>query len=166
MLMTNDAFTLRMAGHGDRDNVFSLLYGDGQNHPPPEDPRHPARVADAILATSFDPESKSRCWLAIADEKPVGIITTRDLGGGVAVLEGYQGRGIGKALVTAREEFFRDHLNQTEARAPIRADNKKSIDMHLTLGYHFDQASQDLIKTNPPGKTVLYMVKSLTPNAG
>ncbi|MDB5490715.1 MAG: hypothetical protein JWO78_564, partial [Micavibrio sp.] len=107
-------------------------------------------------------ESKSRCWLAIADDKPVGIITTRDLGGGVAVLDDYQGRGIGKALVCAREEFFRDSLDQTESRVPLRADNAKSIALHSSLSYQFDQASKDLLKTNPPCHTVLQMVRALS----
>jgi GNAT superfamily N-acetyltransferase len=159
--MTNGSFTIRTAQDGDRDDVFTLLNGDGTGHPPEDDHRHPAHIADTIIATSFDPESKSRCWLAIADDKPVGIITTRDLGGGVSVLDDYQGRGIGKALVSAREEFFRDSLDQTESRVPLRADNAKSIALHTSLGYQFDQASKDLLKTNPPGHTVVQMVKTL-----
>lgn len=161
-IMTNGYFTIRTGKDGDHDEIFNLLNGDGTGHPPEDDPRHPAHIADTIIATSFDPESKSRCWLAITDDgKAVGIITTRDLGGGVAVLDNYQGRGIGKALVSVREEFFRDSLDQTESRVPLRADNAKSIALHTSLGYQFDQASKDLLKTNPPGHTILQMTKSL-----
>lgn len=162
--MTQPSFHIRTAQNGDQDAIFSLIGGYEGNLPPKDSPYHPAHCTALIMAAVKDTESKSKCWLAIAGSQCVGIITTHDLNGGVRVLDDYQGKGIGSALVSAREAFLRDHLTCTESRATMLANNQKSIGMHLGLGYEFERNSSGavILKTNPSGQSILHMVKKLS----
>lgn len=160
-------FTIRLAQESDHDAVFDLLGGNDTGIPS-DDHRHPLNITDTIMRAHRDPDSKSRCWLALVDDQPAGIITTRDLGGGVEVKEDFKRRGIGSALVATREDFMQREMGITDARAPIRADNKASLTMHFNQGYKLEEASQKLLDENPnlPGHTILYVTKKLdAPNA-
>lgn len=155
-------FTIRLAQESDHDAVFNLLGADTTGIPA-DDSRHPLNLTDTIMQAHRDPEGKSRCWLAVIGDQPVGIITTRDLGGGVEVREDFKRQGIGSALLKTREDFFKAQMGMDEARAPIRADNNASLRMHFNQGYKLEEASQKLVDENPnlPGHTVLYVSKKL-----
>ncbi len=155
-------FTIRLAQETDHDAVFNLLGGHDTGISE-NDSRHPLNITDTIMRAHRDPDSKSRCWLAIVGNQAAGIITTRDLGGGVEVKDEFKRQGIGSALVATREDFMRDQLGVNEARAPIRADNAASLRMHFNQGYKLEEASRKLLDENPdlPGHTVLYVTKKL-----
>lgn len=161
------AFTIRLAQEADHDAVFNLLGGHDTGIPE-HDPRHPLNITDTIMQAHRDPDSKSRCWLAVVGNQAAGIITTRDLGGGVEVKDEFKRQGIGSALITTREDFMREQMGITETRAPIRADNQASLRMHFNQGYKLEEASRKLLADNPnlSGQTVLYVTKKLdTPKA-
>lgn len=153
-------FQIRFAQDGDHDSIYALLGGD-KTGIPVTDPRHPLSTTDAILKASHDANSQSRCWLAICGDKAVGIVTTRDFGGGIFVDDDYRRRGIAGALVSARENFMTDTMGKNEALVPLRADNQASIDLHKKLGYEFDEESKRKLAENPAGDIILHMTKKL-----
>jgi RimJ/RimL family protein N-acetyltransferase len=153
-------FQIRFAQDGDHDAIYALLGGD-KTGIPVTDPRHPLSTTDAILKASHDANSQSRCWLAICGDKAVGIVTTRDFGGGIFVDDDYRRRGIAGALVSARENFMTDTMGKNEALVPLRADNQASIDLHKKLGYEFDEESKRKLAENPAGDIILHMTKKL-----
>ena len=91
--------------------------------------------AAGLVTASLDPEKKTGGWVAIFEGQLVGIITTKDeFNGRVEVESEYQGRRIGEALVTAREEHQKAQ-GQHQATAHIMADNASSIKLHNRMGY-------------------------------
>ena len=153
------AFQVRLAQDGDHDAIYTLLRGDTSDIPK-NDPRHPLQERDKILRASRDPDSKTRCWLAVWDGKPVGIITTRDLSGGVFIDEQHRGKRIADALVNTRDVFLAG-IGETISAAHIRVDNEASIKLHKRCGYDFDEKSKRMLKEAPSGNTVIVMTKSL-----
>jgi ribosomal protein S18 acetylase RimI-like enzyme len=160
--------TIRPAQAGDVEVVQRLFEQEGEHNGcsfDADSPYHPANAAVAVVNASMDPADKNCGWLAFSDGKPAGVITTPDdLPGGVCVSKEFRGQGIAQALVRERERYFKEELGLTEVQRPIRADNEASLKLHTEkLGYHFSQASLNLLRENPkpPGNTVLYVVKSL-----
>lgn len=160
--------TIRPAQAGDVEVIQSLFQQEAEHNGfsfDEDSPYHPANAALAVVNASINPTDKNCGWLAFSDGKPAGIITTPDdLAGGVYVSSAYRGQGIAQALVRERERYFKEDLGLTEIQRPVRADNQASIKLHTEkLGYHFSQASLNLLKENPkpPGNTVLYLVKTL-----
>ncbi len=139
-----ETFEIREAQEGDYDCVRALLTAENGEFLPEDDFRHPKNEAQAIIDASQDPQSKTRCWLAISNGRAAGIITTHDLSGGVYVDDDFRGMGIGSTLASARNDFYKQ-IGKTEAKASILASNTKSINMHQKLGYRFNEASQQLI---------------------
>lgn len=154
------AFTIRRVREGDEADIYRLLRGD-ESTLPKDDPRHPAREAERLVATSFEVKPQGMGWLAIdAQGVAAGIITTKEgFNGGIYVDENHRRMGIAESLVLAREEFMRER-GDTQAQAHIRADNAPSIRLHSKLGYEFDEKSAG-DPTEKPGDTILVMVKSL-----
>ena len=155
------AFSIRPVRDGDEADIYRLLRGD-ESDVPKDNPRHPKFEVQRLIEASHETDPKGIGWLAVAaDGKTVGIITTKNFSGGIFVEPDYRRMGIAEALVSAREDFQRDH-GQAEATAHIRADNKGSIRLHEKLGYHFDKASSG-DPSKKPGSTILVMTKPLAP---
>lgn len=152
----------------DLDAVTALLEREAAHNSHDFDgdsPYHPVNAAIAIVSASLDRDGPDCGWLAFSDGKPAGIITTpQGLAGGVFVADRFRGQGIAQSLIREREGYFKDVLGLTEIQRPVRADNEASIRLHTEkLGYHFSQASLNLLKETPslPGHTVLYLAKTL-----
>ena len=147
------AFTVRPIGESDEDAVRGLLGGDTSKLDI-GDSRHPANQTVALIMASRETDPKGMGWVAICDDKTVGIITTKDFSGGVNVDKEYRRMGIAEALIGAREDFQQKH-GATEASAHIQAKNTASIRLHEKLGY---SANVDVTKV--PGETVVTFTKS------
>lgn len=154
------SFTIRRVREGDEADIYRLLRG-GESQLSEDDPRHPAREAERLVATSFEQKPQGTGWLAIdAQGVAAGIITTKEgFNGGIYVDENHRRMGIAEGLVLAREDFMRER-GDTQAQAHIRADNAPSIRLHQKLGYEFDEKSAG-DPNEKPGDTILVMVKPL-----
>ena len=104
----------------------------------------PAQSARKIITALNDEESQTRCWLAISENHAVGMITTKDMSGGIFVDKNNRGKGIGSALVRVRNDFYQK-LGKAFAEAQIESTNTASISMHQKLGYKFNEHSQQII---------------------
>ena len=160
--------TIRPVQAGDVEAVQSLFEQEAEHNGfsfDDDSPYHPANSAVGAVNASVNKDDINCGWLAFSDGAPAGIITTpQGLAGGVFVSKEFRGQGVAQALVRERERYFKDDLGLTEVERPVRADNEASIRLHTEkLGYHFSQASLDLLKENPkpPGETVLHLVKTL-----
>jgi GNAT superfamily N-acetyltransferase len=131
----------------------------------------PAVTAKTIIDHCEDPASSTKCWIAFVQQKPAGIITTKDIDGGVFVHERFRNMGVGRALVVARNKFLAQQ-GKDEAEAHVELFNSASIAMHKKLGYEFDANSLNLLSmlTKPElsdhllsriGRPVLRMTKKL-----
>ncbi|HYD17539.1 MAG TPA: GNAT family N-acetyltransferase [Patescibacteria group bacterium] len=127
------SFEIRPIRDGDESHVCRLLGGDSSKLDF-DDPRHPVNETVALIEASRNPDAKGGGWVAIADGKPVGIITTKNFNGGVSVDEKYRRRGIAEALIGAQEDYQRLQ-GETSAIAHIDAGNIASIRLHEKLGY-------------------------------
>lgn len=164
----DERIKIRPVQGGDVEIVQSLLEEEAAHngfHFNEDSPYHPVNSAIAIVNASVSNQNINCGWLAFSEDQPAGIITTpQDLPGGVFVTKEFRGQGLAQALIKERERYLKEDLGLTEIERPVRADNKASIRLHTEkLGYHFSQASLNLIKENPqlPGHTVLHLVKSL-----
>ncbi len=104
-------------------------------------------------------------FVAVEDEKVVGYSTfwfTRwnMIGyiGMIGVIEGQQGKGIGKKLMSAMEEYCRDH-GVRKIYVDTGSDNLQANIFYLKCGYFPECAKYDFYK---PGVHGIYYVKYLT----
>lgn len=171
-------FIIRRADANDYDAVHDLMTAEfidaGYSQEALNDlagtAHHPAVAAKETLKRNLEQPDKSACWLAIADDKPIGIITTKDLSGGVFVDPAYQRRGIASALAETRLDFQRGSGQKT-AEAHIEATNHGSIKLHQKLGFEFDQQSKAILQdreengipANEEKPPVLVMTINLNP---
>lgn len=162
------SITIRPVQAGDVETVQALFQKEGEHNGfqfSKDSPYHPENAAIAVVNASLDGDDVNCGWLAFSDNQPAGVITTpQDLAGGVFVSDDFRGQGIAQMLIRERETYFKDVLGLREIERPVRADNMASIKLHTEkLGYHFSQASLNLLREtpNPPGNTVLYLAKTL-----
>ncbi len=106
--------------------------------------RDPESCALRAVAYEDSPDSTTRAWIAVCNGQAAGIITTKDISGGIYVEPDFRGRGIGHALLQARNAFLSE-TGQHIAQASVAADNDVSLKMHLSEGYCFTPDSQRLI---------------------
>lgn len=106
--------------------------------------RDPESCALRAIAYEDSPDSTTRAWIAVCDGQAAGIITTKNISGGIYVEPDFRGRGIGHALLQARNAFLSE-TGQRIAQASVAADNDASLKMHLSAGYRFTPDSQHLI---------------------
>jgi RimJ/RimL family protein N-acetyltransferase len=164
-----ESIIIRPIQPGDVASVRHLLaledahYVENGNKSAPfeaDSPYHPDQMAPKIVSAATTAGSESRGWLAFCGGVPAGIITTDDLGGGVFVDKKFNGKNLATELVKAREQYWFNELGLDEIRRPVRADNERSIGLHIKkLGYEFDKASQEILAQNPPGETVVHLCK-------
>lgn len=152
-------YSIRPARKGDEARIYALL--EGKDSPLPlDDSRHPLNITHAIIAASKNPRSEDRCWLAVAGDRPIGIITTDgNFPGGVYVEEDHRGHGIATALILTREAFLVEQ-GQTETSLDVLASNTGAITCYRKLGYEFnDKSVGELAKKR--NNEVLTMTKKL-----
>lgn len=135
-----DGITLRAIQPGDLDAIVSVLNNE-------EEKSWTRDEAKKLTAASIDPQATGGGWLAFADGSPAGIITTKEgFNGSVVTHKDFLRRGIGVALVTAREAH-QWAQGQTVAQAHIESTNLKSIGLHKKMGY-VHQSGEDKLLPN------------------
>jgi hypothetical protein len=97
-------FTIRPIRDGDENAVCRLLGGDTTKIDF-DDPRHPVNETVALIEASRDPNAKGGGWIALVDNKPVGVVSTENMGGALAVDAKFSKMGIAEALSSTRDNF-------------------------------------------------------------
>lgn len=105
---------------------------------------HPERVADIVIANARKPDTTIAAWIACVDGDDVGVITTKNVNGGIYVDPSYRQLGLAQALIEARNDFQRS-LGAQSVEAHIEASNGPSLNLHRKMGYVFNEASQAAI---------------------
>lgn len=98
------AFTIRPIRDGDENEVCRLLGGDTSKMDF-DDPRHPVNETVRLIEASRDPNAKGGGFIALVDNKPVGVASTVSMGGALAVDAKFATMGIAEALATTRDNF-------------------------------------------------------------
>lgn len=97
-------FTIRPIRDGDENAVCRLLGGD-TSKVDFDDPKHPVNETVKLIEASRDPNAKGGGWIALVDNKPVGVVSTANMGGALAVDDKFSKSGIAEALATTRDNF-------------------------------------------------------------
>lgn len=97
-------FTIRPIRDGDESHVCRLLGGDTSKIDF-DDPKHPVNETVRLIEASRDPNAKGGGWIALVDNKPVGVASTENMGGALAVDDKFAKSGIREALASARDNF-------------------------------------------------------------
>lgn len=150
--MVSEDCCVRQVGVGDERVVRDLLracwknagYTDAEMDAARSEIWHPDNAAKDLAGAAGDESSGKRGWIAFVDDRPVGIITTKNVDGGLYVDPEGRGKGGGAALVAARD-VFRKETGSDVSLAHILASNTACLNFYQKLGYRFNPASQALI---------------------
>jgi RimJ/RimL family protein N-acetyltransferase len=140
-------FTLRATEPEDADAIATIMNQPRVRH---GTLRLPYCTADDVrLLTNTEQTNKS--IVAVAGGTPVGIVTltpakarqahTADLSI-LAVHDAYQGRGIGRALVTAVLDVADNWLNLRRIGLNVMADNQPAIALYRAVGFEPEGTKQ------------------------